>query len=126
MRLLSIRANHVRGGASQDESKTQRCRYRCGDVRQYLPMRYLPQNPQGRPPRRGTAGHGRSEVRPVSDPSRREFLNAAATVGGGLIVALTLPRATGASNAAVAAAARAAPAGAAAPPGAPLHAWLEI
>ena len=43
---------------------------------------------------------------PASDLSRRDFLNATATIGGGLIVALTLPGATGASNSAVAAAAK--------------------
>src|SRR5260370_34003335 len=125
MRLLSIRTNHVRGGASQDESKAQRCRYRCGDVRQYLPMRYLPKDPQGHSPRCGAARNGRREVRPVSDLSRRDFLNATATVGGGLIVALTLPGATGTSNSAVAAAARAAPAAAPAPSACNLDAWAE-
>jgi isoquinoline 1-oxidoreductase subunit beta len=64
-------------------------------------------------------------VRPASDLSRRDFLNATATVGGGLIVALALPGATGASSA-VAAAARAAPAGAAVQAGAQLNAWLKI
>jgi isoquinoline 1-oxidoreductase subunit beta len=65
-------------------------------------------------------------VRPATDLSRRDFLNATATVGGGLIVALTLPGATGASNSAVAAAARAAPSGPAAQSGAQLNAWLKI
>src|ERR1700730_6428373 len=89
-------------------------------------MRYLPENPQGHSPRCGAARDGRREVSPASDLSRRDFLNAAATVGGGLIVALTLPGATGASNSAVAAAARGAPAGAAVPPGAQWNAWLKI
>jgi isoquinoline 1-oxidoreductase beta subunit len=67
-------------------------------------------------------------VRPASDLSRRDFLSATAAVGGGLIVALTLPGATGASNAAVAAAARTSPAGTAARSGtgAQLNAWLKI
>jgi len=64
-------------------------------------------------------------VRPASDLSRRDFLNATATVGGGLIVALTLPGAIGASNSAVAAAPRT-PAGAAPQSGAQLNAWLKI
>jgi isoquinoline 1-oxidoreductase beta subunit len=67
-------------------------------------------------------------VRPASDLSRRDFLNATAAVGGGLIVALTLPGAAGASNAAVAAAARASPARTAARSGTgtQLNAWLKI
>jgi isoquinoline 1-oxidoreductase beta subunit len=64
-------------------------------------------------------------VRPATDLSRRDFLNATATVGGGLIVALTLPGATGASNSAVAAA-RTASSGPAAQSGAQLNAWLKI
>jgi isoquinoline 1-oxidoreductase beta subunit len=65
-------------------------------------------------------------VKPVADLSRRDFLNATATLGGGLIVALTLPGTTGKSNSAVAAAAAAAPAGSAARSGAQLNAWLNI
>ena len=60
-------------------------------------------------------------MKPAFDLSRRDFLNATATVGGGLIVALTLPGATGTSNSAVAA-----PARAAARSGAQLNAWLQI
>ena len=57
-------------------------------------------------------------MRAVSDPSRREFLGATATVGGGLILALTLPYPSGKSGSAVAAAA--------AGPGGQLNAWLKI
>jgi isoquinoline 1-oxidoreductase beta subunit len=64
-------------------------------------------------------------VRPGSDLSRRDFLNATATLSGGLIVALTLPGAAGNSNSA-AAAARSAPASAAGGSGAELNAWLKI
>jgi isoquinoline 1-oxidoreductase subunit beta len=60
-------------------------------------------------------------VSPVSDPSRRDFLNATATVGGGLILALTLPGTTGKSNSAAAA-----PASAANQSGGQLNAWLKI
>src|SRR5260221_7857870 len=109
MRLLSVRTNHVRGGAARDESKTQRCRYRCRDVRQYLPVRDLPKNPHGHSPRRGTARDGRSEVRRVSNLSRRDFLNATTTVGGGLILALTLPGRGGKPNSAAAGAAATGP-----------------
>src|SRR4249920_4260785 len=113
MRILSVRTNHVRGSAAKIESKTQRCRYRRRDVRQYLPMRHLPQNPQGDPSRRGTARCERGKVRPVSELSRRDFLNATATVGGGLIIALTLPGAAGSAPAGRAAASQ-------------LNAWLKI
>src|SRR5258708_16335568 len=126
MRLLPVRTNHVRGGASQDESQTQRCRYRCGNVRQYLPMRYLPKNPQGHSPRRGAARDGCSEMRPVPDLSSRDFLNATATVGGGLILALTLPGRGGKPNSAVAAGAASAAPGAAHRPVSQLNAWLKI
>ena len=54
---------------------------------------------------------------PVSDPSRRDFLNATATVGGGLILALTLPGTTGKSSS---------PASAARQSGGQLNAWLKI
>ena len=103
------------------QSQTQRRRYRCGHVRQYLPLRYLPKNPQGDSPRRGIAREGRGEVRPVSDPSRRDFLNATATVGGGLILALALPEARRpARSSAAAGRCRGSPAGG------QLNAWLKI
>src|SRR5882672_5954678 len=126
MRLLSVRANHVRGGAAEDESQTQRCRYRCRDVRQYLPMRDLPKNPHGHSPRRGTARDGCGDVRPVSDLSRRDFLNASATVGGGLILALTLPGRGGKPNSAAAAGTASAAAGTGHQSGSQLNAWLKI
>src|SRR5258707_2389864 len=125
MRLLPVRTNHVRGGASQDESKTQRCRYRCGPVRQYLPLRYLPKNPQGHSPRRGAARDGCSQVRAVSDFSRRDFLNATATLSGGLILAMTSPGRGGKLNAAEAGAASGA-AGTAHRTVSQLNAWLKI
>ena len=53
----------------------KRCRYRRGDVRQYLPLRHLSQNPQGHSPRRGICPVPKSEhreVRPAfgSEPPR--------------------------------------------------------
>ncbi|HXI79080.1 MAG TPA: molybdopterin cofactor-binding domain-containing protein, partial [Steroidobacteraceae bacterium] len=52
-------------------------------------------------------------MRPASELSRRDFLNATATVGGGLIIALTLPGAAGSAPAGRAAASQ-------------LNAWLKI
>jgi isoquinoline 1-oxidoreductase subunit beta len=57
-------------------------------------------------------------VKPVSELSRRDFLNATATVGGGLILALTLPGPAGKSNAAAASSAGQS--------GSQLNAWLKI
>src|SRR5258707_15316789 len=65
-------------------------------------------------------------MRPVPDLSRRDFLNATATVGGGLILALTLPGRGGKPNSAVAAGAASAAPGAAHRPGSQLNAWLKI
>ncbi len=62
-------------------------------------------------------------MKAASDLSRRDFLNATASVGGGLILALTLPGAGGQSNSA-AAAARAAPA--AGKSATQINAWLKI
>jgi isoquinoline 1-oxidoreductase beta subunit len=58
-------------------------------------------------------------VRPVSALSRRDFLGKTATVGGGLILALTLPRLGAKSSSAAAA-------GAAGRAGSQLNAWLKI
>jgi isoquinoline 1-oxidoreductase subunit beta len=57
-------------------------------------------------------------VKSVRDPSRRDFLNATAAVGGGLILALTLPRYGGRSIAAAA--------GAAGHASRQMNAWLKI
>jgi isoquinoline 1-oxidoreductase beta subunit len=65
-----------------------------------------------------------SEVKLAKELSRREFLNATATVGGGLILALTLPGRTGKSNSA--AAATIASAGPSGSSGSQLNAWLKI
>ena len=63
-------------------------------------------------------------MRSAADLSRRDFLNATATVGGGLILALTLPGPGGKSNSAAAAAAGAAPA--AGKSTSQINAWLKI
>ena len=61
-------------------------------------------------------------MRPASELSRRDFLNATTTVGGGLILALTLPGRGGKPNAAAAAGTGAG----ARPSDSQLNAWLKI
>jgi isoquinoline 1-oxidoreductase beta subunit len=61
-------------------------------------------------------------VRPAGELSRREFLHASAKVGGGLVIALTLPGPAGTAN--PTAAAGAAPAGRQS--ASQLNAWLKI
>jgi isoquinoline 1-oxidoreductase subunit beta len=63
-------------------------------------------------------------MRPANELSRREFLHATATVGGGLILALTLPGRAGQSSSARAA--TIASAGPSGPQGSQLNAWLKI
>jgi isoquinoline 1-oxidoreductase beta subunit len=65
-------------------------------------------------------------VKAVSDLSRRDFLSATATVGGGLILALTLPGPGGKSNFAAAAGTGAAGGAAAGKSGGQINAWLKI
>ena len=67
-------------------------------------------------------------MRAASELSRRDFLNASATVGGGLILALTLPGPGGKSNSAAAAAtgSAAGTSGAAGKSGGQINAWLKI
>lgn len=67
-------------------------------------------------------------MKPASDLNRRAFLNATATVGGGLILALTLPGRSGKSNSAAAAVAGASggAAGTARQSSSQLNAWLKI
>jgi isoquinoline 1-oxidoreductase beta subunit len=61
-------------------------------------------------------------VKSVADPSRRDFLSATATLGGGLILALTLPGPAANSNSSAAAGAGRT----ARPSSAQLNAWLKI
>ena len=61
-------------------------------------------------------------MRPAGELSRREFLHASAKVGGGLVIALTLPGPAGTAN--PTAAAGAAPAGRQS--ASQLNAWLKI
>jgi isoquinoline 1-oxidoreductase beta subunit len=65
-------------------------------------------------------------VKASTDLSRRDFLNATATVGGGLILALTLPGPGGKFNSAAAAGTGAAEGAAAGKSAGQINAWLKI
>ncbi len=116
--------DHVGGGASPDQPQAQRCRHRCGHVRQHMPLRHLSANPQGDSSCGGTARLRCRAVRPASDLSRRDFLNAGAMAGGGFLLALTLPGPGGRANSAAAGAAGGA--ASAGKSGGQLNAWLKI
>ncbi len=41
MRLLPVRPDHVRRGVARGDAASRRCRHRCRDGRQHLPLRHL-------------------------------------------------------------------------------------
>src|SRR5690606_4884646 len=111
MRLLPSRTDHVGGRAAQIETETDRCRYRCGDVGQSVPLRHLHAHSQSDPRGGGTDGR-RSDVMSATERSissadaeireilraaetqannssfdRRTFLKVAGLAGGGLVLA---------------------------------------
>src|SRR5690606_6716756 len=83
MRLLSGRADHVRGGTAQIETGTDRCGHRCSDGGKLVPLRYLHAHSQSHPCG-GSANERRSHVmssvlRSIAsaDDDIREILRAA-------------------------------------------------
>src|SRR5258705_5737597 len=114
MRVLPIGPDHVCFGAACEQPTSNRFRYRRRDVRQHLPLRDL--CPHSRSDQAGRAieqtgrltmildhitsriaGGGRS---PSNGLSRRRFLQAGAAAGGGLMLSLSLPFASGDAEAA--------------------------
>ena len=115
MRLLPVGPDHVRFGAAREQPASDRCRYRRRDVRQHLPLRDL--CPHSRSDQAGRAieltgrltmilDHLMSPKPPAgsigiaSVSSRRGFLQAGAAAGGGLMLSLSLPFASGEAEAA--------------------------
>src|SRR5882672_1512769 len=89
MRLLSVRHDHGRRGASQDEPQADRRRHRRRH-HQHLPLRHLPAGARSDP--HGRQGHRlREPIMPKFTFSRRKFLVSTAAVGGGLALGLRLP-----------------------------------
>ena len=95
MRLLPVRADHVRGRAAGEDARPDRRRHRRGDGWQHLPVRHLCAHPRrdqrSRP-------FGLREIEPMTSISsvpkltRRTMLKATAAAGGGLILSVSIPR----------------------------------
>src|SRR5215831_18189603 len=103
MRLLPVRPDHGGGGAVEEKSQADRCRYRCGDD-QYLPLRHLSAHPRRGPYGRGQWWHHRPHRAPVlrgrsamtkmikvARLSRRAFIVGSAVAGGGLALGFNAP-----------------------------------
>ncbi len=93
MRLLPVGPNHVGRGTARKEPEPDRRRHRCGDEREYLPLRDLQPHSRG-DPRCGPACTGKRMTRTATrdtDQSRRTFLKRRAAVGGGLVLGFLLP-----------------------------------
>src|SRR5580658_2880341 len=120
MRLLSIGTDHVGGGTAASQSRSQRCRHRRGTRGKHLPLRYLFSNSQSHPPGspvfawRSVAVTSRSRERAsAAGLGRRVFLQRAAWMSGGLVLAVALPAVRGGPRAAAVS-------------GSQLNAWLRI
>ena len=91
VRLLPIGADHVGRGHAGGKAQTHECRHRYGDVRKHLPLWNVPAYPARHSPRRGHFGTGRCEMSAIVNLSRRGFLKAGITAGGGLLLGFHVP-----------------------------------
>src|SRR5690349_14902891 len=92
MWVLPVGTNHVRDGASRDESEAIGHGHRSGDVRKHLPLRNLRPYPRRYQARRTVS----REEETVMKTSRRRFLQSS----GALVIAVNLPAAIGPASAA--------------------------
>src|SRR5262249_14185739 len=118
MRLLPVGPDHVCLGAACEQPASDGFRYRRRDVRQHLPLRDLSAHSRSDQAGGATERTGRLTMRAdhlsssadgsarsssASGVSRRTFLQAGAAAGGGLLLSLRLPFASGEAEAAGAA-----------------------
>src|SRR5712675_65871 len=93
MRLLPIRADHVRRSAARSHAELKRCRYRRRHGRQCLPLRHLSahsfRHPSGQGLKGGSIMSARSQATPLD---RRGFLKAGASFAGGLVLTVAVPQ----------------------------------
>src|ERR1700757_733580 len=115
MWLLPVGPNHVCFGAARDQPPSDGFRYRERDVGQHLPLRDLPAHSRSDQAGRAIEWTGRLTMRvdhlssfaagsarssSTTGLSRRTFLQPGAPAGGGLLLSLRLPFASGEAEAA--------------------------